>query len=173
MSVLIPKNCKFYNLVCPQNDEGEVLLGRKTRGFGEGKLVLPGGKPSDIWWPIAPVLDVLSYDAARELNEESGVSLPVHNMGYAGALYVGQPVERMVTLFRCAVGHRLPRASDEVIDWRFYGNVPYNETPEDYELWLPSVLSGKLVIAHLVGRSNTMMAVGGNANASISPSVRE
>ncbi|QQS19706.1 hypothetical protein IPL85_05580 [Candidatus Saccharibacteria bacterium] len=157
MSALIPNGCKTYNLVCAQDQDGRVLLGRKTRGFGTGQLVMPGGKPTQTSWPVVQFPGFIAHDAARELNEESGVDLAPRDMSYAGALYIGNPVERMVLLFRCAAGRQVPRDSEEVTSWNFYKEIPYDQTPEDYKIWLPSVLAGEQVIAHMANSKNTLL----------------
>ena len=120
---------------------------------------MPGGKVTE--WPAQPmpVLDAMSYDASRELAEESSVQVPHRNLWYAGAIYVGNPLARVITLYCCETNGQIPKDSDEVTDWAYYNEPPYDKTPSDYGLWLPSVIAGKLVIANLMDIDNPVINV--------------
>ncbi len=151
MPAYIPEGCKTFNLICARDQDGHVLLGRKTRGFGEGQLVLPGGKLTAWGWPVATVLDLQARDAYREFSEETGdSSMNPQEFTSAGALYVEANPPKYIALFRIATNGIVPPGSDEVTDFSYYADVPYDKTPEDYQHWLPGVLAGKFVIAHFL-----------------------
>jgi 8-oxo-dGTP diphosphatase len=116
--------------------EGHVLLIRKRRGFGAGKINAPGGK-------IEPGESPLQ-SAIRETQEEIGVT-PL------------DPQKRGELHFQFADGYSLhcevflatelsgePVETDEAIPlWVDAACIPYEEMWEDDRHWLPLLLEGK------------------------------
>lgn len=114
----------------------EVLLIRKLRGLGAGKINGPGGR-------LEPG-ETLVEAAVRETEEEVGV-VP------------RDPRSRGVLRFAFTNGYNLechvfsadgcdgePRESDEAIPlWVPLGKIPYDEMWADDRLWLPHMLSGR------------------------------
>ena len=115
--------------------DGQVLLIRKKRGLGAGKINAPGGKLE---------LGETALDAAiRETREEIGVT-PLHLE------------ERGVVRFQFADGYSLhcavfvaldfdgePVETDEALPmWFAADDVPFHEMWEDDQYWLPQVLAG-------------------------------
>jgi len=119
----------------------EVLLIRKKRGFGAGKLNGVGGKLEEG--------ENLEEAAAREVMEEVGVR--VKSLKYAGRLefYSGDPSpDWVVHVYVTADFEGEPRLSDEAEPrWYNVRELPFNEMWEDDRYWLPHVLNGKEVNA--------------------------
>jgi 8-oxo-dGTP diphosphatase len=108
--------------------DGQVLLMRKKRGIGAGKINAPGGKVDPGEEPLAA--------AIRETQEEVGVTPVAPEL--CGDL-----------ILRCLIyrtGHYTGTVSetDEAIP-RWYGvnELPYNEMWEDDRTWVPLLLSGE------------------------------
>lgn len=124
-------------------DGDNILLIRKKRGLGAGKINGPGGK-------LDPG-ETLVACAVREVQEElsitpvsprpfgelrfqftDGYSIHVHV--FVATEYTGQPVE-----------------SDEAIPlWFACAEIPYDEMWADDEIWLPRVLAGEVVSGRFV-----------------------
>ncbi len=116
--------------------EGKILLIRKKRGLGAGKINGPGGKLEGDESPIACAL--------RETQEELGIQAIAPEYcgehlfqfvdGYSLRVYVyktdefsGQPIE-----------------TDEAIPlWFNLDEIPYSEMWMDDPLWLPLLIAGK------------------------------
>jgi len=115
---------------------GEVLLIRKLRGLGAGKINAPGGRTE--------AGESLVACAVRETQEEVGVT-PL------------DPRLRGELRFQFVSGYKLAchvfsadgcegkvRASDEAIPlWTPLAEIPYAEMWSDDRLWVPLMLSGR------------------------------
>ncbi len=115
--------------------EGRVLLIRKKRGLGKGKVNAPGGKIEEGEDPLESV--------KREVEEEVGVvpkepekvaELMFENVGGRNLLvhvFVSEGFEGEV------------KETDEASPfWVGLDEIPYSEMWEDDRIWLPEVLSG-------------------------------
>ena len=116
--------------------DGQVLLIRKKRGIGAGKINGPGGKVDPGESPLA--------GAIREVQEEIGVTpldpvlhgqvrflftdgLVFHCMIYLARRYEGEPCE-----------------TDEAVPlWFPVDSVPYEEMWADDKHWLPALLEAR------------------------------
>ena len=113
-----------------------MLLIRKKRGLGAGKINAPGGKLE----PGETALD----SAVRETREEIGVTplrieergvlrfqftdgYSLHCAVFVAADFEGEPVE----------------TAEAVPLWFSAGAIPYDEMWEDDRHWLPQVLEGR------------------------------
>lgn len=112
-----------------------MLLIRKKRGLGAGKMNAPGGKlePGETW----------EAGAVRETQEEVGVT-PLH-MEHRGLLRFqftdGYGLICAVFVARDLIGE--PVETDEADPlWVPVDAVPYHEMWADDALWLPTVLGG-------------------------------
>ncbi|MFC3298862.1 8-oxo-dGTP diphosphatase [Arthrobacter agilis] len=134
-------------LVRPGPGGHEVLLGLKRTGFGAGRLVALGGK---IDGPES-ALDA----AVREVEEESGIRLVPAAVREAGRIswsFPAHPAWNMAaTLFTADDVGQPPAASDE-IDPRWYAvdDLPWPDMWKDAPHWIPAVLAGRRVDAHIV-----------------------
>jgi 8-oxo-dGTP diphosphatase len=115
---------------------GQVLLIRKLRGIGAGKINGPGGKVEDGETPLAA--------AIRETQEEIGVT-PV-GPELRGELYFyfrgGPTLQCLVFLARDFVGTPVRTAEAEPL-WFAADALPYDEMWADDRYWLPLVLAGE------------------------------
>lgn len=116
----------------------EVLLIRKKRGLGAGKINGPGGKLENNETPMEC--------AIRETNEELIIN-PL-DVRYAGELFFhALDMPRIHGWVYIATGFEgTPTETDEAIPiWFPIDKIPFDEMWDDDRLWLNQVLSGKIV----------------------------
>jgi len=119
--------------------DGEVLLIRKRKGFGAGKIngvggrVEPGERPEEA--------------AVREVFEEVGVR--VRSLEPAGTLEfysADSEPDWLIHVFLSRDFEGEPRESEEASPrWYRLGELPFEEMWEDDRVWLRYALSGKRV----------------------------
>jgi len=115
---------------------GEVLLMRKKRGLGAGKINAPGGKLDPGESPLA--------GAIRETREE--VCVIPRGIVWAGRnrfqFTDGGAID--VDVFRASAFEGTPTATPEADPfWTPLERIPYAEMWEDDALWLPHLLAGR------------------------------
>ena len=119
--------------------DGEVLLIRKKKGFGAGKINGVGGRVEPSERPEEAVV--------REVFEEVGVR--VRSLKPAGTLefYSANPEpDWLVYVFLSKDFEGEPRESDEAAPrWYKLSELPLEEMWEDDRVWLHYALSGKRV----------------------------
>lgn len=141
--------------------ENSFVLGRKTRGFGKNKLVLPGGK-NHFYLSTLGIGKVTPVgNVAREIQEETGLFINPANLSLAATLHVSDYLDdtRTIHVLR-ATQQEIPlQPSDELNPIERYPKVdpPYEKMPADYELWLPHVLGGYTVTAFLETENNKII----------------
>lgn len=116
--------------------EGEILLIRKKRGLGAGKINGPGGKVDPGETPLACAL--------RETEEE--LCVRATEVREAGKLYFdfldGLKIE--CTVFQAGGCEGEATETDEAIPlWTPVGALPYDEMWADDRYWLPVLLEGR------------------------------
>ena len=114
---------------------GEVLLIRKKRGLGAGKINGPGGRLEDG--------ESIISCAVREAQEELGITpLQPEKIGELQFQFVdGYSIH--VHVFRSADLSGTPVETEEAIPiWASLDNIPYDEMWEDDEIWLPLMIAG-------------------------------
>lgn len=114
--------------------DGQVLLIRKKRGLGAGKINGPGGRRE----PGEAAVDC----AIRECQEE--VLVTPTALEYSGRLRFhfldGYGID--VSVFRAADCVGEPGETDEALPfWAAVGELPYDEMWEDDRHWLPHLLA--------------------------------
>lgn len=119
-----------------------LLLARKRRGFGTGRLVAPGGK-------IEPG-ETARAAAVREVREETGLVVADTDLEAAGHVrfsFEGRAEVMDVALFRAVRWQGTPVASDELDSPAFHAvdALPHAEMWADDPHWLPAVLRGEYV----------------------------
>jgi len=130
--------------------EGEVLLIRKKRGLGAGKINGPGGK-----------LDSGETDQAcahRELFEELCITVTESvNHGRLRFQFVDKySIDVQVFLAESFTG--IPKETEEAIPlWFEFNKIPYAEMWEDDRIWLPRVLSGDCVDGRFIFDGDVML----------------
>ncbi len=115
---------------------GRILLIRKKRGLGAGKINGPGGRLES---GEAPELG-----AVREVEEELCVTpLDLRMLGENRFQFVdGYSIHVFVYVASGCVGE--PMETDEAAPlWVDVDGIPYGEMWEDDRLWLPLVLAGR------------------------------
>lgn len=143
--------------------EDEVLLIRKKRGLGEGKINGPGGKVDEG--------ETIEEAAIRETEEEVG--LTPTNLQHRGELYF-QFVDGLsihCTVFVSDLYEGQLTETDEALPmWVKVDEVPYDEMWEDDRFWLPQVLEGESFQGRFTFESDKMLSsqlnFGSDVNAS-------
>ena len=131
--------------------DGQVLLIRKKRGLGAGKINGPGGK-------IDPGETALQC-AEREVQEEIGVTpRGTRAMGELLFQFVSDLTIR-VYVFRADDLSGTLRETDEALPmWFDFDKVPYAEMWPDDEIWLPWLIAGHRYEGRvLIGENDTML----------------
>ena len=140
-----------YANLCFIVKDGRVLLIRKKRGLGAGKINAPGGKLE----PGETALD----SAIRETREEIGVTplrledrgvlrfqfadgYSLHCAIFIAADFDGEPIE----------------TAEAVPLWFPADAIPYDEMWEDDRHWLPQVLAGEGVNGWFVFDGEKMLS---------------
>lgn len=121
-----------------------ILLGRKKRGFGVGKLNGIGGKLTAEELPEDGVI--------REVLEEVGLTIPKHALRRAGQITFRFPCrpefDHFVHVFLASEWEGDPVESGEMApDWYPVHEIPFDRMWQDDAYWLPVVLNGKVIEA--------------------------
>lgn len=130
--------------------EGEVLLMRKKRGLGAGKINGPGGR-------IEPGEEAVAC-AVREVQEELCVTpLGLEPVGENAFQFVdGYSIH--VFVYRASGCEGVPAETAEGAPlWTPEDAIPYDEMWEDDRLWLPHALAGRRFLGRYVFEGDTML----------------
>lgn len=122
----------------------QVLLGRKLRGFGAGKIMAPGGHVDDGETGAAA--------AIRELHEEVGVVVDPAQLSHRATIDFRFPTRpRWDAVVGVYVGERWTgpvQGSDELEpSWYDLDDLPFDRMWDDDRYWLPRVLRGERIDA--------------------------
>lgn len=128
----------------------QILLIRKKRGLGAGKINGPGGRIEDGETP--------RDCAIRETQEE--LCITPHNVQFCGDLYFqftdGFSIRGHVYKADSFEGE--PTETDEAIPhWFRLSEIPYHEMWEDDATWVPLMLAGKLFAGRYIFEDDTML----------------
>ena len=116
--------------------DGRILLIRKKRGLGAGKINGPGGRLE----PGEAPLD----GAVREVREEIGVEPTGIRAGGELSFQFVDGYSVHVFVFAASGYRGEPRETDEAIPlWADLEGIPYPEMWVDDRLWLPLLLAGQ------------------------------
>lgn len=126
--------------LCHPIVDGELLLIRKQRGLGEGKIVGPGGKLEAGETPLE--------GARREVREELQVEpTGVEKCGEFGFHFRDETPEddsMYVHVFTADGIEGTPEATEEAVpEWHAADELPYDEMWVDDRIWMPHMLAGE------------------------------
>jgi 8-oxo-dGTP diphosphatase len=129
---------------------GEILLIRKKRGLGAGKINGPGGR-------IEPGESALEC-AIREAEEELRVTpTGVRQRGELSFQFVdGYGIH--VVVFSAEGCERVACETEEATPiWTALGQIPYDEMWEDDRIWLPLLIAGESFSGRFVFDGDIML----------------
>ncbi len=130
--------------------DGEILLIRKKRGLGAGKINGPGGRLEAGESPL---------DAAiREVEEEVGITpTGIRRCGELSFQFVdGYGIH--VYVFRASGCRGKVAESDEALPlWTPIDEIPYHEMWVDDAIWLPWLLDGKRFSGRFIFDGDAML----------------
>lgn len=127
-----------------------VLLIRKKRGLGAGKINGPGGKLENN--------ETFAECALREVNEELGITAfePTDHGRLRFQFCDGYSIDVRVFVTSNYAGE--PRETEEAIPlWFELDAIPYDEMWEDDQYWLPRVLRGDTVDGRFIFDADKML----------------
>jgi 8-oxo-dGTP diphosphatase len=129
---------------------GEILLMRKKRGLGAGKINGPGGRLEPGETPLEC--------AVREVQEE--LRITPQGLRYAGdnAFQFADGYSIHVSVYMAAAFEGTPAETDEAAPlWFPLDAIPYDEMWEDDRLWLPLALEGRAFTARYTFDGDAML----------------
>jgi 8-oxo-dGTP diphosphatase len=128
----------------------DVLLIRKLRGLGAGKINGPGGRLE----PGETPLDAAIRETVEEVCIEPG---DIEARGELRFQFVdGYRLQGHVFVAHSHTG--TPTATDEAVPrWFRADQLPFDEMWADDRLWLPAVLAGQVVDGRFVFDGDTML----------------
>ena len=128
----------------------EVLLIRKKRGLGAGKINAPGGKvDAGETWPEA---------AIREIKEE--VCIDIQQLDYVGdhRFQFMNGYAMHVHVYRTEHFSGTPQETEEAFPmWFSTDEIPYDEMWEDDRIWIPYMLRGVVFSGCYVFEGDSMV----------------
>lgn len=130
---------------------GEVLLIRKKRGLGAGKINGPGGKVCGA--------ETLAACAVREVEEEVGVTpIGAESLGELRFQFTdGYSIH--VWVFRAEGCRGEARETDEAVPlWTSLDAIPFDEMWADDRAWLPHLLAGRSFRGDFLFDGDAMLA---------------
>lgn len=129
---------------------GKVLLIKKKRGLGAGKINGPGGK--------LDIGETAQQCAHREIHEE--LCIQVRDSRKVGRLRFqfidGYSIDVHVFITEDFVGK--PTETEEAVPlWFAPDDIPYDDMWADDRLWLPQVLSGQTVDGRFIFAKDALL----------------
>lgn len=116
--------------------EDSILLIRKKRGLGAGKINGPGGRLERKETPLA--------GAIREVQEELRITPKTLHLSGENRFQFVDGYSIHVHVFRAHDFEGEPTETEEALPlWVPVDRIPYDEMWEDDRLWLPLVLEGR------------------------------
>lgn len=130
-------------VLCFVTQAESVLLIRKKRGLGRGKINGPGGK-------IEPGETAVAA-AVRETEEEIGVTpLDLEKRGELSFVFTDGYSLHCTVFVASGYSGSLVETEEASPFWIGVDEIPYDEMWEDDRHWLPTVLSGRAVYGRFI-----------------------
>jgi 8-oxo-dGTP diphosphatase len=125
--------------------DNKILLGKKLRGHGMGKIVGVGGKFEEG--------ETAEECAVRETFEETSVKITkfeeVGRVVYDNLHYKDHVIREQMHVFFATEWDGEPQDSDELdLEWYALRDMPYEKMWSDTKEYLPGLLQGKKLEAH-------------------------
>ncbi len=145
--------------------DGRVLLIRKKRGIGAGKINAPGGKVDPGEAPLAA--------AIRETQEEICVTpFQPQLRGELWFHFAGGPTLRCLVYLTDRFEGEPRETAEAIPQWHPTTAIPYQEMWEDDLHWLPALLAGQcfrgqVAVAGEVVTSHDIQIIGNEINVSL------
>ncbi len=135
-----PRPVALVALLAQRDGHAEILLGRKLRGFGQGKIVLPGGK-------VEPGESAIEA-ATREFFEETGLKVSRQELEATALIkfrFSALPAADMdYVAFIAHSASGQESTSDELEPlWVRIDQLPTDQMWQDSKLWLPQLADGQ------------------------------
>ncbi|MFX3657761.1 MAG: 8-oxo-dGTP diphosphatase [bacterium] len=131
--------------------DGQVLLIRKRRGHGAGRINGPGGKPDPGESPLACAL--------RETEEEVGVRVAAARLAAVLRFLDVAGDDWLGYVFIADQASGTPRTTAEAIPlWHPLDALPFDEMWEDDRIWLPRVLAGECLEGAFLFHAGRLLA---------------
>lgn len=129
-------------LCFPVNEKGEILLGRKKRGFGVAKWNGFGGK--------IEAGETFRQCAVRELREETGLIAKEEDLDLVAFLdfkFVASPeLDHIGYVYFLRTYKGTPQESEEMEPkWFAVDQFPYDEMWKGDRTWIPEILAGRTI----------------------------
>lgn len=141
----VPVRQQTLCFVFGRGDRGQqqILLGRKNKGFGAGKIMGLGGH-----------VDPGESEAAcalREVHEEAGIIVTPVGTSWRGAIAFTFPTRpewnAVVTVFFSERWSGQVQDSQEISpEWFDVDNLPLDQMWDDERYWLPRMLAGEKLV---------------------------
>lgn len=133
------------------HDRDRVLLIRKRRGHGAGKINGPGGKPEPGETPLQCVL--------RETAEEVGVEARAPWLAGVFRFIDTRQADWLGYIYLATQWSGEPRTTAEAIPgWYARDAVPFEEMWDDDRLWLPRLLAGERLTGDFLFADGQLLA---------------
>lgn len=137
--------------LCFVTQEDRILLIRKQRGLGAGKINGPGGR-------LEPGESFLA-SAVRETEEELCITpTGLERRGHLHFQFT-DGYSLLCVVYTASAYHGTPTATEEAIPiWTPLDAIPYHEMWEDDRHWLPGMLAGKNFLGYFHFHGDQMLS---------------
>lgn len=125
-------------VLCHLIRNGNLLLIKKSRGFGQGYWNAPGGR-------LLPN-ETPTEATKREVYEETGMQVERLELAAEIEFYTesNEVPEWLVYVFRCnSFSGSIREGAEGKVKWFSTHDIPYDEMWEDDRHWLPRLLEGR------------------------------